>query len=170
MIQCSDIKFVVPLQFLLTTGLRLNPHNMYWIMSVVSGTGCMKLEQLLGEVMQQKSGVSKFSSGRPSVGIVPSCKSPFQARSAGPFSVLKCLPGQNYLLKTPQHCKGVQVCHVNLLKPYLSPASPAALLTTVTDHSLQLNEEVISSQKSFSSNWIEKTAFVFLPGVLLKDD
>lgn len=45
--------------------------------------------------------------------------SPFQARYSGPHTVMEKLSDQNYTIATPQPRTGKQLCHVNLLKPYL---------------------------------------------------
>ena len=50
--------------------------------------------------------------------------SPFQAKFHGPFSILRKVSEQNYLLSTPKRKKSTQLCHVNLLKPYYSRESP----------------------------------------------
>lgn len=94
----------------------------------------------------------KFKVGDQVFALLPLVSNPFQARFAGPYLVLKCLSGQNYLLKTPERRKGVQVCHINLLKPYFSPASSVGLVTAVPDVSSHLSEEGISSSESSSLN------------------
>lgn len=35
-----------------------------------------------------------------------------------PYTVLKQVSDQNYIISTPEHRKSMQLCHVNLLKPY----------------------------------------------------
>ena len=64
----------------------------------------------------------------------PSCRlappevlsSPFQARFTGPFTVLRQVSEQNYLLSTPKRRKSTQLCHVNLLKPYFERVPPVS--------------------------------------------
>jgi hypothetical protein len=36
----------------------------------------------------------------------------------GPYTVIKQLSDQNFLMSTPERCKNLQLCHVNLLKAY----------------------------------------------------
>lgn len=86
--------------------------------------------------------------------LLPLVNNPFQARFAGPYPVLKCLSGQNYLLKTPERRKGVQVCHINLLNPYFPPTSSVGLVTTVLDDSSHLSGKGTSSPKSSSFDCI----------------
>ncbi len=64
--------------------------------------------------------------------MLPVLSSPFQAKFTGPYTIAKCYPNNNYLLNTPDRRKKVQVCHVNLLKSYVSPVSslPVNVVTT----------------------------------------
>ncbi len=59
-------------------------------------------------------------------------RSPFQAKFTGPYTIAKCYPNNNYLLNAPDRRKKVQVCHVNLLKSYVSPvlSLPVNVVTT----------------------------------------
>ncbi|XP_027894500.1 uncharacterized protein LOC114157600 [Xiphophorus couchianus] len=59
-----------------------------------------------------------FSPGDRVLALLPVVSSPFQAKFTGPFTVLRKLSDQNYLLSTPRRRKSTQLCHVNLLKPY----------------------------------------------------
>ena len=36
----------------------------------------------------------------------------------GPYTVIKQLSDQNFLMSTPERCKNLQLCHVNLFKAY----------------------------------------------------
>ncbi len=47
--------------------------------------------------------------------------------------IAKCYPNNYYLLNTSDHRKKVQVCHVNLLKPYMTPVSSLPLNVVTTD-------------------------------------
>ncbi len=53
--------------------------------------------------------------------LLPLPANPFQAKFTGPYSVVKRLSNNNYLLNTPDRRKKVQVCHSNLLKLYTAP-------------------------------------------------
>ena len=57
--------------------------------------------------------------------LLPIVGSPFQAKFMGPYTVVKQLSEQNYLVATPGRRKHNQLCHVNLLKPYLARESQA---------------------------------------------
>ncbi|KAL2103191.1 hypothetical protein ACEWY4_000059 [Coilia grayii] len=69
-----------------------------------------------------------FEKGDQVLALLPVISSPFQARFAGPYTIVKCLSDRNYLLLTPDRKKRVQVCHANLLKRYF-PAVPVGLVT-----------------------------------------
>lgn len=46
---------------------------------------------------------------------------------------MKCLPDYNYLFSTPDRHKKVQVCHINLLKPYVTSelSAPVGLIVSL---------------------------------------
>ncbi len=62
-----------------------------------------------------------FQAGDQVLALLPVLTSPFQARFAGPYTIAKSLSNNNYLLNTPDRRKKIQVCHVNLLKSYVTP-------------------------------------------------
>lgn len=59
--------------------------------------------------------------------LLPLVSSPFQAKFVGPYSVLGKVSDQNYILSTRDRKKATQLCHINLLKPYFSRASPSGI-------------------------------------------
>lgn len=72
--------------------------------------------------------------------LLPLLSSPFQARFAGPYTVIRKVSDLNYLIDTPDRKKSVQLCHVNLLKPYFaretaisSVVSPVAVVSPVSE-------------------------------------
>jgi len=65
----------------------------------------------------------EFLPGDQVLALLPVITSPWQAKFSGPFSVLKKLSDQNYLISTPNQRKKARLCHVNLLKPYISRES-----------------------------------------------
>ncbi|KAI2643088.1 Retrovirus-related Pol polyprotein from transposon 17.6 [Labeo rohita] len=88
----------------------------------------------------------KFSPGDQVLMLLPVTGSSFLVRFTGPYSVLKRVSDQNYIVSTPDRRKATQLCHVNLLKPYFCRAhenavsgteiKPAALVTEVSTFSL----------------------------------
>lgn len=65
----------------------------------------------------------EFLPGDQVLALLPIITSSWQAKFSGPFSVLKKLSDQNYLVSTPARRTKARLCHVNLLKPYVSRES-----------------------------------------------
>ncbi len=87
-----------------------------------------KMQRLFDRKVQARSS----QVGDQVLALLPVLSSPFQAKFTGPYTIAKCYPNNNYLLNTPDRRKKVQVCHVNLLKSYVSPVSslPVNVVTT----------------------------------------
>ena len=64
-----------------------------------------------------------FIPGDQVLALLPIVTSPFQAKFMGPYTVVKQLSEQNYLIATPDRRKHHQLCHINLLKAYYPRAS-----------------------------------------------
>ena len=64
-----------------------------------------------------------FSPGDRVVALLPIPCSPFRARFSGPYTVVRQVTEQDYVIATPNRRKSSQLCHVNLLKAYYSPSS-----------------------------------------------
>ncbi|KAK7878623.1 hypothetical protein WMY93_030459 [Mugilogobius chulae] len=62
----------------------------------------------------------EFLPGDQVLALLPLVTSPFQAKFSGPYSVKEKLSDLNYLICTPERRSKTQLCHVNLLKPYVS--------------------------------------------------
>lgn len=60
-----------------------------------------------------------FSIGDKVLALLPVRNSPFTAKYGGPYKVLKCLNSVNYVIETPDRRKSKQLCHINMLKPYI---------------------------------------------------
>ena len=60
--------------------------------------------------------------------------SPFQAKFVGPYTVVRQLSEQNYLIETPDRRKRNQLCHINLLKPYVRASSQVCLAPQIPLH------------------------------------
>ncbi len=71
----------------------------------------------------RKAKLREFQVGDQVLALLPLPANPFQAKFTGPYSVVKRLSNNNYLLNTPDRRKKVQVCHSNLLKLYIAPVS-----------------------------------------------
>lgn len=83
----------------------------------------MKLEksqQTMKTLYDRKTENRTFSPGDPVLALLPLVASPFQATFAGPYSVVRQVSDQNYVISTPDRKRSTQLCHINLLKPYFS--------------------------------------------------
>ncbi len=89
------------------------------------------MERLFDRKVQARS----FQIGNQVLALLPFSghSRPFQAKFTGPYMIAKCYPNNYYLLNTSDHRKKVQVCHVNLLKPYMTPVSSLPLNVVTTD-------------------------------------
>lgn len=83
-------------------------------------------QQKMKSIFDQHAERRVFAEGDCVLALLPLVTSPFQARFSGPYEVLKQLSDLNYLISTPDRRKKTQLCHVNLLKPYLDrvPSMP----------------------------------------------
>ncbi len=78
-----------------------------------------KMKRLYDRKTEQR----EFSPGDQVLALLPMANSPFQAKFTGPFTVVRRVSNQNYLLSTPKRRKVTQLCHLNLLKPYYARES-----------------------------------------------
>lgn len=70
------------------------------------------------ELYDRHSVCHDFSPGDQVLALLPIVGSPFQAKYAGPYTVVKKVSDLNYIIATPGRRKAERLCHVNLLKPY----------------------------------------------------
>lgn len=74
----------------------------------------------------RKAEQHQFSPSDHVLALLPIVTSPFQAKFTGPFTVLRQVSEQNYLLSMPKCRKSTQLCHVNLLKHYFENVPPVS--------------------------------------------
>lgn len=96
----------------------------------------------------------EFSPGDQVLLLLPVTGSSFMARFAGPYSVLKRVTDQNYIVSTPDRRKSTQFCHVNLLKPYFCRSRENAVLGAEVK-SVAVVSGVSNSSSSAKSNCTE---------------
>ena len=84
-----------------------------------------------------------FKPGQKVLALLPVSGNPLRARYFGPYVIDKKLSDLNYVVVTPARRKQTQLCHVNMLKPYVDRDS------TVTVHPVNVvtsdPDEVVSS-------------------------
>ena len=61
-----------------------------------------------------------FSPGDKVLVFLPNPGQPLQAKYFGPYVIESKVSDVNYVIKTPDRKKGKQLCHINMLKPYIS--------------------------------------------------
>lgn len=97
------------------------------------------LETAQGKMKQlydRQAEVHVFCPGDQVLGNLLVVGLPFQARFAGPYSIIRQVSDLNDLISTPDRQKTTQLCHVNMLKPYFPRSSggevkPVALVFSV---------------------------------------
>ena len=105
--------------------------------NLVSAQKSMKSKYDLNTVIRT------FKPGQKILALLPVSGNPLSARYFGPYIIDKKLSDLNYAVVTPDRHKQTQLCHVNMLKPYVDRDS------TVTVHPVNVvtsdPDEVVSS-------------------------
>ena len=60
-----------------------------------------------------------FKPGQKVLAMLPVPGNPLRSRFFGPYGIQKKLNDLNYIVVTPDRRKQTQLCHVNMLKPYV---------------------------------------------------
>ena len=138
------------------------------------GKAQSKMQRLYNRRAKHRS----FNLGDKVLALLPLLSSPFQAKFSGPYEIVKCFNDHNYVLSTPDRRKKVQVCHINLLKPYFSSLSvaPVGLIATTPlgvssdpDHVFSLgdnNSESLDSVSEESSEGVRPPSQAIVEGRL----
>ena len=94
------------------------------------GKAQCKMQRLFNRKAKHRT----FNVGDKVLALLPLVNSPVQAKYSGPYEIVKFLPDYNYVISTPDRQKTVQVCYINLLKPYFSsvPSACVALVATTS--------------------------------------
>lgn len=91
-----------------------------------------KAQVKMKHLYDKRSEKRQFSEGDQVLALLPVVGSPFQAKFAGPYTVVSQLSELNYLIATPDRRKRNQLCHINLLKPYYA-RTPAQVKADTSD-------------------------------------
>ena len=91
-----------------------------------------------------------FKPGQKVLAMLPVPGNPLRSRFFGPYEVQKKLNGLNYTIVTPDRRKQTQLCHVNMLKPYVERNSdlalePATVNVVVIEPKEELSNELSSN-------------------------
>ena len=71
----------------------------------------------------RKAKIRIFESGKEMLALLPLQRKPLAAKFSGPY-VVKKVGDLDYLIAILDRCKGVQLCHINMLKLYYNSAEP----------------------------------------------
>lgn len=80
--------------------------------------GLKGAQSKMKRLFDRKAKVREFEPGSQVLALLPVEHNSLQAKFMGPYEVHQKLSDVNYLIKTPDRRKGIQLCHINLLKPY----------------------------------------------------
>ena len=88
-----------------------------------------------------------FKPGQKVLALLPVPGNPLNARFFGPYVIQKKLSNLNYLVVTPDRRKQTQLCHVNMLKPYVERSTdvvlqPASVNVVVSESKVELDSEL----------------------------
>ena len=94
-----------------------------------------------------------FKPGQKVLALLPVPGNPLNSRFFGPYVIQKKLSNLNYLVVTPDRRKQTQLCHVNMLKPYVERTTDvvlqaASVNVVVSESKVELDSEL--SGNSFS--------------------
>ncbi|XP_068207447.1 uncharacterized protein [Palaemon carinicauda] len=102
-----------------------------------------------------------FDPGDRVLVLLPIPGNPLKARFSGPWKVFKKLNDVNYLIETPERRRKTQICHINMLKPFVSrevevDVEPVSLVEVevdpMVDIKLSLGPDGLSNNSSILNN------------------
>ena len=91
-----------------------------------------------------------FKPGQKVLAMLPVPGNPLRSRFFGPYEIQKKLNDLNYIVVAPDRREQTQLCHVNMLKPYIERNSdlalePATVNVVVTEPKEELSNELSSN-------------------------
>ena len=93
----------------------------------------------------------KFQPGDKVLALLPVTGNTLQARYFGPYLIEKKENDLNYVIITPDRRKSKQLCHVNMLKPYLERKSGVQIVNTIDNnirHEIEDTNELFNLSES----------------------
>ena len=87
-----------------------------------------------------------FEPGQKVLAFLPVSNNPLHARYFGPYVIDKKLNNLNYVLLTPDRRKKKQLCHVNMIKPYIDRNHPS-VVSSVACSTVQVSCDPISNKE-----------------------
>ena len=115
----------------------------------------LKGQQLvMKEHYDKASKVRKFKPNDLVLAYLPIPGSPLKAKFSGPYSVVKNVNNNTYIIRTPDRRKPTQIIHVNLLKAYHSRDTGNGSGKTVVNLNLKV-EKVVETDTSLHNESLE---------------
>ena len=105
--------------------------------------------------------------------ILPVIHSPFQAKFAGPYKVIRQEKNDNYVVATPDKKRRTQLCHANLLKPYFNRDGEEEELPSVRSDSSTVPSPVVVAPDEDGATCIQTciaTSIPSMPAVATLED
>ena len=78
-----------------------------------------KSQEKMRRNYDQRSKGRQFCKGEKVMTLLPTRKSPFDAKFKGPYTIAEKVDDLNYKINTPNRRRKTQLCHVNRIKKYL---------------------------------------------------
>ena len=86
----------------------------------LAGQHLLKSQKAMKEQFDLDAVRREFQPGDKVLVLLPLEKQPWSAKFQGPYEVLKRKSELNYVIKTPDRRKQTQLCHINMLKRFIS--------------------------------------------------
>ena len=93
-----------------------------------------------------------FSEGDKVLVLLPIPGNPLKATFSGPWKIGKKISDINYLVETPERRKKYQLCHINMLKPFVDRQENAELLVVKMDNNSCKNNEEGKNEQTGEGN------------------
>lgn len=85
---------------------------------VAAQRGLKDSQSKMKKLYDRRAKLRNFEPGDKVMALLPVEHNPLYARFVGPYEVDEKVSDLNYVVRTPDRRKRVQLCHINLLKPY----------------------------------------------------
>ena len=110
-----------------------------------------ELASLFARVVDVDAVERNFKPGQKVLALLPVPGNPLNSRFFGPSVIQKKLIDLNYVVVTPERRKQTQLCHVNMLKPYVERSSTPVLQPVNVNVVVSEPKEDLSSELSIDS-------------------
>ena len=107
-------------------------------------------------VFDRKAKARQFNVGEKVLVLLPLPGNPLKATFSGPWKIVKKVSNQNYLIETPTRRNKYQLCHINMLKPYVGREEKDDIVAEmlINEVSLEKESDEISTEFPHSNSEI----------------